>query len=66
MCANQQLFINLGAYDYDTPSGCADETVSSLFLFFFISSLGVGRFWFGGKGLEKRVLADLVFADSLL
>jgi hypothetical protein len=28
VCANQQLFINLGAYDYDTPSGCADETVS--------------------------------------
>jgi len=27
VCANQQLFINLGAYDYDTPSGCADETI---------------------------------------
>jgi hypothetical protein len=28
VCANQQLFINLGAYDYMTPVGCADETVS--------------------------------------
>ena len=27
VCANQQLFINLGAYAYDTPAGCADETV---------------------------------------
>jgi hypothetical protein len=29
VCTDQQLFINLGAYDYDTPTGCADETVSS-------------------------------------
>jgi hypothetical protein len=29
VCTNQQLFINLGAYDYETPAGCADETVSS-------------------------------------
>ena len=28
VCQNQQLFINLGAYDYGTPAGCADETVS--------------------------------------
>jgi hypothetical protein len=28
VCENQQLFINLGAYDYMTPPGCADETVS--------------------------------------
>lgn len=28
VCAGQQLFINLGAYDYLTPAGCADETVS--------------------------------------
>ena len=28
VCAAQQLFINLGAYDYNTPAGCADETVS--------------------------------------
>jgi len=27
VCANQQLFINLGAYDYLTPTGCADETI---------------------------------------
>ena len=31
VCANQQLFINLGAYDYMTPAGCADETVSDTF-----------------------------------
>jgi hypothetical protein len=30
VCANQQLFINLGSYAYMTPAGCADETVSSL------------------------------------
>lgn len=29
VCADQQLFINLGNYDYNTPPGCADETVSS-------------------------------------
>jgi hypothetical protein len=29
VCANQQLFINLGAYLFMTPAGCADETVSS-------------------------------------
>ena len=34
VCTGQQLFINLGAYDYGTPTGCADETVS------FPSSLG--------------------------
>lgn len=28
VCANQSLFINTGAYGYQTPSGCADETVS--------------------------------------
>ncbi|KAH8804691.1 hypothetical protein F5884DRAFT_680397 [Xylogone sp. PMI_703] len=27
VCQNQQLFINLGAYDYGTPAGCADETI---------------------------------------
>jgi len=27
VCAGEQLFINLGAYDYNTPSGCADETI---------------------------------------
>jgi hypothetical protein len=29
VCANQQLFINLGNYDYMTPAGCADETASA-------------------------------------
>lgn len=33
VCDNQSLWINLGNYDYLTPAGCADETVS---LFFFI------------------------------
>lgn len=28
VCKNQQLFINTGAYGYQTPSGCADQTVS--------------------------------------
>lgn len=27
VCTGQQLFINLGPYDYNTPAGCADETV---------------------------------------
>ena len=27
VCKNQQLFINTGAYAYQTPSGCADQTV---------------------------------------
>ncbi|CAK7207632.1 hypothetical protein SEUCBS139899_010443 [Sporothrix eucalyptigena] len=27
VCAKQQLFINTGAYAYQTPSGCADETI---------------------------------------
>ena len=30
VCANQQLFINLGPYAYMTPAGCVDETVSTL------------------------------------
>ena len=32
VCTGQQLFINLGAYDYGTPANCADETVSDLVL----------------------------------
>ncbi len=28
VCKGAQLFINTGAYAYQTPSGCADETVS--------------------------------------
>lgn len=31
VCANQALFINTGAYGYQTPSGCADQTVSQVF-----------------------------------
>ncbi|KAI2602229.1 hypothetical protein GGR54DRAFT_531550 [Hypoxylon sp. NC1633] len=27
VCANQNLFINTGAYGYQTPSGCADQTI---------------------------------------
>ncbi|KAI1775094.1 hypothetical protein F4818DRAFT_61221 [Hypoxylon cercidicola] len=27
VCANQALFINTGAYGYQTPSGCADQTI---------------------------------------
>lgn len=28
VCENQSLWINLGAYLYGTPAGCADQTVS--------------------------------------
>lgn len=28
VCEDQELYINTGAYDYDDPSGCSDETVS--------------------------------------
>lgn len=31
VCAKQQLFINTGAYGYQTPSGCSDHTVGSPF-----------------------------------
>ncbi|KAI1076716.1 hypothetical protein F5B20DRAFT_554324 [Whalleya microplaca] len=27
VCADQALFINTGAYAYDTPAGCADQTI---------------------------------------
>jgi hypothetical protein len=29
VCEKQALFINTGAYSYQTPAGCADQTVSS-------------------------------------
>ncbi len=32
VCEDQQLFINTGSYGYETPEGCADETVSPLLL----------------------------------
>ncbi|KAI0161059.1 hypothetical protein GGR52DRAFT_158004 [Hypoxylon sp. FL1284] len=27
VCANQALFVNTGAYGYQTPSGCSDQTI---------------------------------------
>jgi hypothetical protein len=30
VCGSQELYINTGAYAYNAPSGCADETVSFL------------------------------------
>lgn len=32
VCEGQALFVNLGNYLYNTPSGCADETVSAFCL----------------------------------
>ncbi|BCS25446.1 uncharacterized protein APUU_50157S [Aspergillus puulaauensis] len=29
VCEDQQLFINTGSYGYETPEGCADETIHS-------------------------------------
>ncbi|KAL4860394.1 hypothetical protein BDV12DRAFT_191729 [Aspergillus spectabilis] len=29
VCEEQQLFINTGAYGYETPEGCADQTIHS-------------------------------------
>lgn len=29
VCEEQQLFINTGAYGYETPAGCADQTIHS-------------------------------------
>ncbi|KAL2821318.1 hypothetical protein BDW59DRAFT_164201 [Aspergillus cavernicola] len=29
VCEEQQLFINTGAYAYETPEGCADQTIHS-------------------------------------
>ncbi len=31
VCAKQALFINTGAYSYQTPSGCSDQTVSNAY-----------------------------------
>jgi hypothetical protein len=31
VCEDQELFINTGAYGYQTPAGCADQTVSFQF-----------------------------------
>jgi hypothetical protein len=35
VCANQALFVNTGAYGYQTPAGCADQTVGIFFFFSF-------------------------------
>lgn len=32
VCESKTLWINLGNYDYMTPSGCVDETVSCIFV----------------------------------
>lgn len=32
VCEGQKLFVNTGAYGYETPEGCADQTVSFLSL----------------------------------
>lgn len=34
VCEEQNMFINLGPYLYDTPAGCADQTVSCSILAF--------------------------------
>ena len=36
VCKGQQLFVNTGAYGYQTPQGCADQTVSLSSLFYFL------------------------------
>jgi hypothetical protein len=43
VCENQTLWINLGAYLYGTPAGCADQTVSFLGFFFLRSASGFLR-----------------------
>jgi hypothetical protein len=42
VCENQTLWINLGAYLYGTPAGCADQTVSNL-IFILRSASGFLR-----------------------
>lgn len=44
VCAKQGLFINTGAYGYQTPSGCSDQTVSRCSLA-FPSRRVLGRPW---------------------
>jgi hypothetical protein len=43
VCEDQQLFVNTGAYAYDTPAGCADQTVSNGSAL-IMTSLTVDRF----------------------
>lgn len=54
VCDRQELFINTGAYLYETPAGCFDQTVSSQE---FITA-----FYF----LVLRKTADQVGIDTLL
>jgi len=41
-----ELFVNTGAFLYDTPEGCWDHTVSFVSLFSFLNLLGGGFFSF--------------------
>jgi hypothetical protein len=52
VCENQNLYINLGAYLYGTPAGCADQTVSFLdFCFLEVCfGLSLGGQSYGGWG----------------
>lgn len=69
VCQKQALFINTGAYSYQTPAGCADQTVSipviwwlrvyTNFVSRFISTMAlppmieVSRSSFGGTGQRE-------------
>ena len=64
VCKNQALFINTGAYAYQTPEGCADQTVR--ISFFFLKSLGlcvveVSCCW----GDDGDIIARRACADSV-
>jgi hypothetical protein len=64
VCANQQLFINLGAYLYMTPAGCADETVSYFLVFCLFwaavrGQRGEEEGERGGKGMREGMCADV-------
>lgn len=51
VCKGQALFVNTGAYGYQTPAGCADQTVS--FCLFLCVSAGCGGG--GGGGVDCGV-----------
>lgn len=40
VCGSQSLWVNLGAYGYMTPAGCADQTVCSSFLMVLVFGVG--------------------------
>ena len=48
VCGKQALFINTGAYSYQTPSGCSDQTVSRAHPLEFPSRRVLGRPWRAG------------------